>query len=122
MKDKTVQEELTHADRCLGAAKLNIEGGYEDAAFNRLYYTAFHAARALAVSKGHQPKTHKTVFGSEWVVPEVFNKEDSTMYRKLMDFRATADYGYFADLTLDEARTFVPEVETFLERVKGVLA
>ena len=124
MLQKSISEELLHADICIKSAKLNLEHDIIDACVNRMYYAVFHAARALVLSKDIVPKSHKgvyTMLSKEFVATGTVSKEMGKMYFSLMDMRATADYGYFASLTEEEVLTYLPQVEAFVARAKALL-
>ena len=124
MIQKSVAEEMQHAETCLRSAKVNLENDIPDAAFNRLYYAAFHATRALLVARDVVTKSHKgvyTMLNQRLVKEGPLAATDSQLYGQLMSLRATADYGSFSTLTGDEARAYLTQVEAFVARAKSLL-
>ena len=124
MLQKFISEELQHADICIKSAKINLTHGIIDACVNRMYYAAFHAARAPVLSKDMVAKSHKgvyTMLSKEFVATGILSREEGKMYFSLMDMRATADYGYFATLTQEEVDIYLPQVEAFVAKAKSLL-
>ncbi len=124
MQTKSINNEFRHADSCLEAARVTLEAGIVDACFNRLYYTVFHAARALILSKDLETKSHEGVYtflSKEFIKPGIISKSENEMYQALIDMRATADYGYFTDLSIADANVFLPQAEAFLAKAKSLL-
>jgi uncharacterized protein (UPF0332 family) len=56
-----LQLELDEARRCREAADVNAQSGYYKAAVNRLYYACYHAARAILLTEGLEPKRHSAL-------------------------------------------------------------
>jgi uncharacterized protein (UPF0332 family) len=56
---ENIGAELDESRRPLATAGINAKAGDFDAAVNRLYYAAFHAAMAVCLTEGLEPKTHR---------------------------------------------------------------
>ena len=124
MIQESVTEEMHHAETCLRSAKVNLDNDLPDAAFDRLYYAAFHATRALLVARDIVTKSHKGVYSmlNQRLVKEgPLATTDSQLYGQLMSLRATADCGSFTALTGDEARAYLPQVEAFVAHAEALL-
>ena len=68
MDKDLIDSELNLADEFLYDAQLLLNEESIRSAESRLYYSVFHAARALLYSKGFSPKTHNgtiSLFGKE---------------------------------------------------------
>lgn len=93
-----VSRELRKAQEALKEAETLAGEGLWDGAASRLYYAAYHAARA-AVWKGNpeaRMRTHRgvmTQFGREVVLKGRAPKESGALLSELGDYRERADYG-----------------------------
>jgi len=56
-----VSMEIDMADEKLESAKYLLEGEFYRDCVSRAYYSMFHAAKAILLLKGVEPKTHKGV-------------------------------------------------------------
>ena len=69
-----IAKELALANTFLADANLLLSGGCSARSVaNRVYYAAFHAARAYLTKLGFEPKTHRGTISLFWI--EVANKE-----------------------------------------------
>ena len=119
-----VQYEFAQAEECLAAGQMLAREGYYNSSCNRLYYAVFHAAKSLMLAEDRETKSHKGLFnqfGLLFVQTGVFSKEENTLYRRMIDARDGADYGYLADFTEADARAYLPRVEAFLAKAKSLL-
>jgi uncharacterized protein (UPF0332 family)/predicted nucleotidyltransferase len=109
----------------LKTAQLTL--GAEDyvSSINRSYYAAFYAANALLATLGLQRSKHsavKAVLHQRFIKPGLIEAEYGDWYDKLFERRMKSDYEIMqvyertdAQLALDAARSFVAQVERFLE-------
>lgn len=98
MAESDVERELRKAQTTLREAESLLEGGFCDGAANRLYYAAFHAARASVwkVKPDARLKSHKGVralYAREVVRQGKAPAEFSTLLGRLDTDRGQADYG-----------------------------
>lgn len=90
------------------------------AAANRLYYSVYYAATALLINSGHASRTHSgmiTQISVHFVLPGLLTKDDGRLIRKLFDLRQEADYDDFIDATEDDINEYLPQVETFVQKI-----
>ena len=67
---------------------------------NRLYYSCFHATKALMLTKDLVSKTHSgvvSILNEKFVLENTFDKEHASFFRRLMNERVEDDYGDFYD-------------------------
>lgn len=120
----SVQRELTQAHQALRDARIGQDAGLSDAAVvNRLYYAAFHSAKAALYDQGHSPASHGGVLslvGSELVVSGQVSRDQGRFLNHLAELRQQADYEYeavpddVADL-VTQTEQFVAEMETLCQ-------
>ncbi|MBI4613831.1 MAG: HEPN domain-containing protein [Planctomycetes bacterium] len=109
----------TTADRTAG------DGDY-DAAVNRLYYAAFHAARAVCLTGGLEAKSHrglKHLLALHFVHAGLLPDWAQTVLSRLETERDLADYALGEatsregfELRREETDRFLAEVEGFLSK------
>lgn len=110
------REELAAADQLIAIALYRI-------AMTRLYFAAFHAARAVLYAQGYDPKTHQgvlTLFNQHLVHPGHLEPLAARVLARLQKYREQADYGesFVVDLQgvgeeAAAARQFVERAERF---------
>ena len=120
--EASVQRELTQARQALRDARTGRDAGVSDAAVvNRLYYAAFHAAKAALYDRGHDPASHGGVLslvGSELVVPGEVSRERGRFLNHLSELRQQADYGYEA--ITDDVAELVTRTEQFVTEMESL--
>ncbi len=119
-----IEYHIKEAENKLAAAKsLFANGFYKDSA-SRSYYSMYHAARALLLTKDISPKTHEGViakFGLEFVKKDIIEKYYSKALAKGKDVREVADYDVITEITEEEAESIIEDAEKFLERIKEAI-
>lgn len=108
----------------LSSAEILLETGKFRDAISRAYYAMFHAARALLLIKGVNPRKHSGVvrmFGFHFVDKGFIEKIYVKYLASAFSLRSKADYDVYYEPTRDEAEAIVENAERFLERIKRVL-
>ena len=93
-------------------------------AVNRLYYAAFHAAKALLAVKDVDSARHSgviTLFHTHFVRAGLVDQERARALSRSFEKRQKGDYGDFATLSLDEARQVRDEIRVVLAECERVL-
>ncbi len=116
-----VNYRLERAKETLKEADYNTEGGYYNAAVNRLYYACYYAAAALLLNHEIDANTHngvKTQLSMHFVRTGRLSLEHGATFSLLFEKRQSSDYSDFAycDLTLIE--TLRPRAEAFIDAVE----
>lgn len=118
-------EDLLRAgEEALRSSHILLREGMWADAISRAYYAMVYAARALLLTKGMSPRTHRgvvQVFGREFVVSGRFPVDLAKLLTATMAFRDRADYGPREGLTQDDARRAMEGAERFLEAAKKIL-
>ncbi len=93
---------------------------------NRAYYAMFYSVLALLAVKKIGTSKHSgaiSLFDREYVKTGIFSKELSQSLRLAFDRRQTHNYGELIDIDkdaaqgiLENAKRFITEVESYLER------
>lgn len=128
MKDKLTPENriaivdyrLERAYETLKEADYNTDGGYYNAAINRLYYACYYAASALLLSHEIETHTHngvKTQISMCFVRTGQLSMELGTTFSLLFEKRQAGDYSDFAYCDLALVTMLRPRAEAFVNEV-----
>jgi hypothetical protein len=120
-RDEHIRAELELCGDALRAAEALLGLGLPNDAVSRAYYAAFHAARALLMTAGLEPKTHRGVMA---LLNERFveiGEEQLSSFARLQTFRAIADYDARARLSASRASAEVASARSFVERSRIAL-
>ncbi len=132
MKDKLdaesraaiVDYRLERAEATLTEADYNTEGGYYNAAVNRLYYACYYAASALLLNHEITAHTHsgvKTQLSLHFVRTGLLSIEHGTTFSLLFEKRQASDYSDFAYCDLATVQMLRPRAAAFVEDVKRLI-
>lgn len=123
---KRSEKELSLADEFLEDAESLYKMGSLRSAESRLYYSIFHAARALLFERGLKAKTHKgtiSLFGEKIIGKGIVDERYSKLLSRSFSAREAADYGVDVEINaeeleerIEEARSFILEIREKLEQ------
>lgn len=119
-----IEYHIKEAGNKLAAAKSLFENGFYKDSASRSYYSMYHAARALLLTKDISPKTHEGViakFSLEFVKKDLIEKYYSKALAKGKDVREIADYEVIAEITEEEAESVIEDADRFLDRIKKAI-
>ena len=91
-----IRDHITLAEECLEEAKNLLSNGFYRGAVSRAYYSMYHAAKALLLTKNVTPKKHTGVLrmlGLEFVNKGYLEEIYAEAYKYAFDIRQKADYG-----------------------------
>ncbi len=109
--------ELNRAEAVLGEALMLLGSESREGSANRLYYAAFHAARAALIITGRYSKTHS---GQILLFERAFGP--APLLQKLFELRGKADYSMQAFTEpLEDLQAASTEVREFIERCRGIV-
>lgn len=118
-----VEYRFERAHQTMDEAQYLYEGGYYNAAVNRLYYACYYAAVGLLVAKGLYANTHngvKTVLSKEFVRTGMLDIEHGATFGDLFNKRHTGDY---EDYAFNDAATIdylTPRAQAFIEATEAL--
>ncbi|MEE0957011.1 MAG: HEPN domain-containing protein [Ruminococcus sp.] len=127
--DKKVlaQVRLDRAKECLAEAEDLYEAEKYRGAANRLYYSVFHAMRAVLALDGVDMKHHSGIiseFRRRFIKTNIFDVRLSGIISALYEMRSESDYDDFYVLSKNDiadqiinARYFIDSIESFLKSV-----
>jgi uncharacterized protein (UPF0332 family) len=110
-------EEQRRSESSLAEARLLLEAGAREGASSRLYYAAFHAARAMLTLRGSHAKTHS---GLITLYQRVYGP--TPLLGRLFDLRGSADYAREPfTTTVEQIQLLVGETAAFVARSRLVV-
>lgn len=86
---------LQRAFETLEEADYNAQGGYFNAAVNRLYYACYYSASALMNKYGLDTSTHngiKAMIGLKFIRAGLLEQKYGRIYQQLFENRQSGDY------------------------------
>ncbi len=116
---------LRKAKKKLKAAKDNLEMGYFEEAVSMVYYSAFHAMKALLLLKNIKPKTHRGVlaeFGKNFIRSGEFDEEFSVFLSKSYEKRQKSDYDVTFEVEENEAVDLFEKGVEFIRKAEEYIA
>ena len=131
MLDKSVIElskmQLDEAKEIITFIPAYINIGDYNGAISRAYYAAFHALKALEVLDGFDSKKHSgaiSYFRQNYIKTGKLDEHMSYIIGRLQEARGASDYDVAmrfqlidAQEALDNAKTFVGEIEKYIKSV-----
>lgn len=120
-----VEAEMKHADDALRAAETLMAANLANEAASRIYYAAFHAARALLFSIGIAPRSHEAVrslLSLHFVRAGRLPAECTKDLPQLEGLRIAGDYDAHFALGVDQLRPELERARRFVADAKAALA
>lgn len=109
--------ELRSAEEALDIGRVALERGALRDATSRLYYAAFHAARAALTVKGIHAKTHS---GLTSLFAETYGA--APILSTLLERRGEADYSFQEfSWSSEQVERAATDAEAFLERCRRIV-
>jgi uncharacterized protein len=124
-RDANASAELMSADDALRVAEAALGLGIVRDAMSRAYFAAFHAARALLLLEGLEPKTHAgvaTLMGRHLVVPGKLESRFSLLLTRLQAYRQASDYAYSFVASVDDVRIELDATRELVELARTAVA
>ncbi|SHI76054.1 HEPN domain-containing protein [Bacteroides stercorirosoris] len=119
-----VNYRLERAYETLKEADYNTEGGYYNAAVNRLYYACYYAASALLLHCEIEANTHngvKTQLSMHFVRTGRLSLDYGATFSLLFEKRQASDYSDFAYCDLALVNTLRPRAEAFIDAMERLI-
>lgn len=124
-KRANVVSELGRANESMRAARVLVDASLLHDAESRLYYAIYHAAVALLLTEGIEPRSHvgcASLLGLHFVKTGRMGPEDARLFARIQKYRIEADYGRDFVLTEAALREDLVSCQGFLDRVCEVTA
>ncbi len=119
-----IQANLNRADVALQSAQLLFEANFYNDAASRAYYSAFHGATAILLSKGLSFSSHAGVLRAvnlHFVKPGALDKRFGSELNWLAQLRNVGDYGQLRQVLEDEVVRALEISTNFLAEVLSII-
>jgi uncharacterized protein (UPF0332 family) len=123
-KEQAIELKMRKARALMSEVEIQIQNHFYQTAINRLYYSCFHATKALLLSKDFVPKTHSgiiTMLHQHFVLQGLFDKDRAAFFSKLMQERIDDDYSDFMITQLDEIKEFIEPAKKYVTYIEQLL-
>jgi uncharacterized protein len=117
--------ELARADESMRAARLLAGADLLHDAESRLYYAIYHAAIAVLLTEGIEPRSHTgtvSLLGLHFVKTGRMTADDARLFARIQKYRIESDYGRDFVLTPEALREDLAACEGFLDRARSLVA
>jgi uncharacterized protein (UPF0332 family) len=124
-KRTNIAAELARADEALRAAVVLSDAGLLLDAESRLYYAIYHAAVALLLTEGVEPRSHAGtlgLLGLHFVKTGRLSPEHGRLFARIQKYRIEADYGRDFVLSAAGIREDLAACEGFIQRAQEIVA
>lgn len=94
-RTEAIKTKLKKSAAIMPEAEILLENKFYNALISRLYYSCFHATKALLLTKDLVSKTHSgtlTLLNQKFVKEGNFDPAQSVFFKNLMDQRVHSDY------------------------------
>jgi uncharacterized protein (UPF0332 family) len=121
---RNLKDELERAAASMQASDALQRLGLHADAVSRAYYAAFHALRALLLSRGVEPRSHSAaihLFNVELVRTGRFDSSWNRLLGGLQRTRELADYDAAVMFSAEDAEAEVEAARRFLEAARAFL-
>jgi uncharacterized protein (UPF0332 family) len=122
--EANAREEIARGTDAFKAAQLLLREGLFNDAISRAYYSAYHWASALLLTKGLEPKTHRgkiQMLSLHFVRTGLLSEEAAAHLSRLEDFREVSDYSAGRVFTEDDAAGAVRRAQAFIDAARPLL-
>jgi uncharacterized protein (UPF0332 family) len=117
--------EVSAAHDALRVAEAALGLGIRRDAMSRTYYAAFHAARALLLLEGLEPKTHAGILrmlGEHLLRAGKLDAASMALITRLQAYRQASDYAYAFDIEGVDAVNELASARAFVDRAAQAVA
>jgi uncharacterized protein len=123
-KRRHIAAELERAEQSLRAGKLLLDADLFQDAESRLYYAVYHAAMALFLTEGIEPRSHTgllSLLGLHFVKTGRLPPDDARFVARMQKYRIEADYNHSFVLMREGVLEDYDSCEGFLTRVRELV-
>ena len=123
-RDALISYRMERAYNSLEEALYLEDGGYYNAAINRLYYACYYATVAMLLKNNISAQTHsgvKTMLGLHFVSKGKLSISANNTFATLFEKRHSGDYDDFIYCDKKMVDALYPEAKTFIEQIKELI-
>lgn len=123
-KLKVIELKLKKARSFLNEADILLENKFYTTVINRLYYSCFHATKALLLTKDLIPKTDSGVINQlhqHFVQPGEFDTQQASFFSRLMQERIEEDYSDSIIEDADTTEEFIKPARDYIDYIETLI-
>ena len=123
-KDESIKLKLSKSKMLLAEVDTLMKLKYYITAINRLYYSCFHATKALLLTKDFATKTHSgtvTILNQHFVQNGGFDIKLASFYSRLMQERIDDDYSDFMILEEDDIIKYIEPAKAYVLYIENLI-
>lgn len=124
-KSASIQLKLSKAKKLLTEVDVLLEYHFYITAINRLYYSCYHATKALLLTKDIIPRTHSGIISQlykHFVKDGSFDSEQASFFSRLMQERIDDDYSDSMVVNTDEVKEFAEKSKSYIAYIELLLS
>jgi uncharacterized protein (UPF0332 family) len=119
-KELAIKLKTDKAKALMNEVHILIENKFYNTAVSRLYYSCYHATKALLLTADLTPKTHSGVISSlhkHFVSAGKFEEKHAAFFARLMQERIEDDYNDFIIEGLEEIEPYIQPAKEYLDYI-----
>ncbi len=123
-KQATILLKLSKASALMDEVDILMQHRFYTTAVNRLYYSCYHATKALLLTVDLVPKTHSGVvsmLSKHFVQTGNFDLAHAAFFSRLMQERIEDDYSDFMTLNEAEVKELIEPAKAYLHYIEQLL-
>ncbi len=124
LRDETIKLKISKALAILPEVKVLMENEFYTTAISRLYYSCFHATKALLLTKDLMPKTHKgtsSILHEHFVKSGLFDNIKAAFFDNLMNERIEDDYNDYMITNQEQIIHFIEPGKDYVEYISKLI-
>ena len=117
--------DLIAAADALKIARVALGLGIVRDSLSRAYYAVFHAARAMLLLQGFEPKTHAGLghlLNEKLIRAGLLESRYNLIFTRLQAYRQASDYAYVFEVAVSDAEEEIRAAEEFVQRAEALAA
>jgi uncharacterized protein (UPF0332 family) len=123
-KEETIRLKLLKSQSLLAEVEVLMAHKFYVSAISRLYYSCFHATKALLLTKDLLSKTHSGTINQlhqHFVLAGLFDPVQATFFSRLMQERIDDDYSDFMIISEDEVREYIQPAKEYITYIEHLI-
>ena len=123
-KDESIRLKLLKSQSLLAEVAVLMTHEFYVSAISRLYYSCFHATKALLLTKDLLPKTHSGVINQlhqHFVLTGSFDANQATFFSRLMQERIDDDYSDFMIINKEEVLEYIEPAKEYVAYIEQLI-
>ncbi len=121
LKSESIKLKLEKAHLLLSEVDVLMDNRFYITAVSRLYYSCYHATKALLLTRDIMSKTHSgtaILLHRHFVKEGLFDADKAAFFSRLMNERNEDDYNDIVAISEDEVREFIEPAKLYVRYVE----